>query len=94
MVERGAKHLAFISRSGADKGEAAEVIKAVEEAGATTQVFRADASNEAEVRNVVNTLIKERPIRGVVHAAMVLRVRPPFLASMRCRADSVLGWHV
>jgi len=78
MVERGAQHFAFISRSGTDKSESAEVIRAVEQAGASTQVFRADASNEAEVRDLVNGLMTKRPIRGVVHAAMVLRVRPSF----------------
>ena len=63
MVERGAKHFAFISRSGADRSEAAEVIKAVEQAGASAQVFRTDASNEIEVRDLVNTLMTKRPIR-------------------------------
>lgn len=74
MVEQGAKHLAFISRSGADKSEAAEVIRAIEQAGASAEVLRADASNEIEVRSLVDALMTKRPIRGVVHAAMVLRV--------------------
>ena len=73
MVERGAKHFAFISRSGADKPEAAEVIKGIEETNASAEVFRADASNERDVRKVVNAVMAKRPIRGVVHAAMVLK---------------------
>jgi NAD(P)-dependent dehydrogenase (short-subunit alcohol dehydrogenase family) len=75
MMERGTRHFAFISRSGADKPEAAEVIKAIQQAGASAHVFRADASNEDDVADVVKKLNAERPIRGVVHAAMVLKVR-------------------
>ncbi|KAL8832579.1 MAG: hypothetical protein Q9170_004823 [Blastenia crenularia] len=73
MVERGAKHLAFISRSGADKPEAAEIIKSIQLAGASAMVYRADASNQEEVLRLVKMLTAERPIRGVVHAAMVLK---------------------
>ena len=95
MVERGAKHLAFMSRSGADNSEAAEVIRAVEQAGASAKTYRADVSNEAEVRDVVNALMTERPIRGVVHAAMVLRVRPPFFEyTSVAKLTFPLGWHV
>ena len=75
MIERGATHFAFISRSGADKAEAAEVIRSIRHAGALAKVFRADASNQEEVIRVVKELTAERPIRGVVHAAMVLKVR-------------------
>jgi KR domain len=74
MMERGTRHFAFISRSGADKSEAAEVIKAIHQTGASAQVFRADASCEDDVADVVKKLTAERPIRGVVHAAMVLKV--------------------
>ena len=95
MVERGARHFAFISRSGADKSEAAEVIRTIEQAGASAQVFRADASNEAEVRDLVNALKAERPIRGVIHAAMVLRVQPPLFNNLSvAQLISVLGWHI
>jgi len=76
MMERGTRHFAFISRSGADKPEAAEVIEAIKQAGASSEVFRADASNENDVSDIVKKLTEKRPIRGVVHAAMVLKVRP------------------
>ncbi|OJD31005.1 lovastatin nonaketide synthase [Diplodia corticola] len=74
MVQRGARHLAFLSRSGADKPEAAAVVASIEQAGATAHVFRADASSEEHVvRAVAELQASGRPIKGVVHAAMVLQ---------------------
>lgn len=75
MMERGARHFAFLSRSGADKPEAAHLVKDIQRAGAEALVFRADASSEEGVKRVVSELQANRPIRGVVHAAMVLKVR-------------------
>lgn len=74
MVEKGCRHFAFISRSGADKPEAAKVVESIKEAGASAQVFRADATIETDVAKVVSAVNAARPIRGVVHAAMVLQV--------------------
>ena len=74
MNNRGAKHFAFLSRSGTDKPEAACLIKNLENAGASPQVFHADASNENAVRQIVLELNAQRPVRGVVHAATVLNV--------------------
>lgn len=73
MMELGARHFAFISRSGADKPEAAAVVEGITRAGATAQVFRADAADEAAARRIVAQVAAGRPLRGVVHAAMVLR---------------------
>ncbi|KAI1768083.1 hypothetical protein GGR53DRAFT_518100 [Hypoxylon sp. FL1150] len=73
MMERGARHFAFISRSGADKPEAARLIESINAAGASTKVFRADATDEEAVRQIVAILHAQRPIRGVVHGAMVLK---------------------
>lgn len=74
MLERGCRNFVFLSRSGADKAEAAEVVSSLQEAGASVQVFRADAGDEKAVANVVSTVSSTTPIRGVVHAAMVLQV--------------------
>lgn len=76
MMSRGAKHFAFISRSGADKAEAAQLIKSINAAGAVTEVFRGDASNQSDVSHALGSITSSgRRIRGVVHAAMVLQVR-------------------
>ncbi|KAI0803477.1 hypothetical protein GGR55DRAFT_682621 [Xylaria sp. FL0064] len=73
MMERGARHFTFISRSGTDKPEAARLVADIEVSGASTQVVRADASNEEDIARIVSEIQAERPIRGVVHAAMVLK---------------------
>lgn len=72
MLDHGAKRFAFVSRSGDDKPEATRLIKNITEAGAVTEVFRADASSIADMKGVVSSITKHRRIRGVVHAAMVL----------------------
>ncbi|KAI1270610.1 ketoacyl-synt-domain-containing protein [Xylariaceae sp. FL1019] len=74
MLQHGAKHFAFISRSGADRSEAARVIENIEKSsGTSTRVYRANVSDELAVRSIVFSLQAERPVRGVVHAAMVLK---------------------
>lgn len=74
MIERGAKHLAFILRTGVDKPEAAKLIELIRRSGAFPQVFRGDAGNLSDVTRAVKEITKQRPIKGVVHAAMVLQV--------------------
>ncbi|KAI1425016.1 hypothetical protein F5Y12DRAFT_749302 [Xylaria sp. FL1777] len=74
MVEHGARHFAFISRSGASKPEAARVIANIQKSpGTSTRVYHADAANEIAMQCIIYSLQAERPIRGVVHAAMVLK---------------------
>ena len=74
MNEQGAKHFAFISRSGADKPEAVHIVESLNRSGATTQVFRAHASDEEAVCRIVLELNNGGRIRGVVHAVTVLKV--------------------
>ena len=95
MMERGATSFVFISRSGADKPEAAQVIESIKKAGFDAQVFRADASETAEVIKVVKAVSEKRPIRGVVHAAMILQVSQ--LSSTYHRSHhylTIIGCHV
>lgn len=74
MQKRGAQNFAFMSRTGTDKEEAALVVKELVAKGASVQVYRGDASIEADVNNTISEVQKTHPIRGVVHAAMVLQV--------------------
>lgn len=75
MMDHGARHFAFISRSGASKPEAARVIANIHKCpGTSTRLYRADASDEVAMQCIIYSLQAERPIRGVVHAAMVLKV--------------------
>ncbi|KAJ2991088.1 hypothetical protein NUW58_g2648 [Xylaria curta] len=79
MMECGARHFAFISRSGIDRPEAARLIADIQLSGASAQVLRADASDEEAVVSLVASLQAQRPVRGVVHAAMVLKVSNNYL---------------
>ena len=74
MNERGAKHFAFISRSGTDKPDAAHLVASLEASGASTQMLRADASDQEAVHGIVSDLNAKTKIRGVVHAATVFKV--------------------
>ncbi|KAJ5382343.1 polyketide synthase [Penicillium concentricum] len=73
MMERGARDFVFLSRSGDDKAEAKSLVKSLQVAGARVRVFRTDASDVKGVTEAVVQVTSQRPIRGVVHAAMVLQ---------------------
>jgi NAD(P)-dependent dehydrogenase (short-subunit alcohol dehydrogenase family) len=74
MLQRGCKNFVFLSRSGTAKPEAADVVGRLQDAGATVQVFCVDASDEQAVAGVVADVSATKPIKGVIHAAMVLQV--------------------
>ena len=98
MKERGAKHFAFISRSGADKPEAARLVESLQRSGATTEIFHTDASDEEAVCRVVSQLEVKFRIRGVVHAATVFKVRElscssAFFRMIRLICEQI-GWYV
>lgn len=79
MVSRGARHFVFLSRSGADKPEAAAVVQELRELtwaqypDLTVQVVRGDVSIRKDVSRAISCA--KHPIKGVVQAAMVLKVR-------------------
>ncbi|KAI9655990.1 MAG: Type I Iterative PKS [Bathelium mastoideum] len=73
MMERGARDFVFLSRSGADKPDAAALVESIKKAGAAVQVIRGDASSQADVDHAVGQTTATRAIKGVVHAAMVLQ---------------------
>jgi len=72
MFSRGARHFVFLSRSGADKSEAAKFISEVKELGGKSIVVRGDVS----IRSDVDEAIKQAktPIKGVMQLAMALTV--------------------
>jgi NADPH:quinone reductase-like Zn-dependent oxidoreductase/SAM-dependent methyltransferase/acyl carrier protein len=73
MVDRGARHLVLLGRRGAATAEARRAIAQLEKAGATVVVAKADISRTEEVRRVFETdMAGLPPLRGVLHAAMVL----------------------
>lgn len=73
MVTRGARHFAFLGRSGADKPSAKQLVTRLESAGATVGVVRGDVSNFEDVKAAVSYCVSTgRQIGGVVQAAMGL----------------------
>uniref|UniRef100_UPI003F4931A4 SDR family NAD(P)-dependent oxidoreductase n=1 Tax=Nonomuraea bangladeshensis TaxID=404385 RepID=UPI003F4931A4 len=77
LAERGARHLALVSRAGPDAPEAAATVRAVQERGATATPYAADVTDSAALRAVLDSIDRtDRPLRGVIHAAMALDDAP------------------
>ncbi|KAI0452683.1 polyketide synthase dehydratase-domain-containing protein [Xylaria acuta] len=74
FVDDGARRatFTFLSRSGADSRSASKLVRDIEAGGAVVQVVRGDATSEADVVHAVQGISPDHPIKGVVHAAMVL----------------------
>ena len=76
MVDRGARHLVLVGRSGAGSEEAIRAVEDLRAAGAEVRVARADVTDSSAVDGVVAEIRAEMPpLRGVIHAAMVLKDR-------------------
>lgn len=74
MMKKGARNFAFLSRSGADSQQASLLVEQLRAAGATVQVFRGDAGVKTDLEAALGDIPVERPVRGVINAAMVLKV--------------------
>jgi len=73
LVDRGARHLVLTGRSGASSSAAEAATAAMHDAGATVVVAKADVTKGAQVAAVLANIRKSMPpLRGVIHAAMVL----------------------
>jgi acyl transferase domain-containing protein len=73
MVERGARHLVLMGRSGAGTPEARSAVERLRGRGAHVMVAEADVSVPADVARVLDEMDRSMPpLRGVFHAAMVL----------------------
>ncbi|EJP63776.1 polyketide synthase, putative [Beauveria bassiana ARSEF 2860] len=73
MFDRGCKNFVFLSRSGTATSEAAELVRNLKLRGANVDVFAVDASDKKAVGDIVAEVSARRPVKGVVHAAMVLQ---------------------
>jgi NAD(P)-dependent dehydrogenase (short-subunit alcohol dehydrogenase family) len=88
LVSRGARNLVLLSRSAAKSEKTAALAEELREAGCG-RVLRVscDVASEDDLARAIDTCAQEGlpPIRGVIHAAFVLRVSklvflPPFSA--------------
>ena len=74
LVEKGARHIVFFSRSAGSLAKDDPYIKELEAQGCTVQTFSGSVSNFSDVQRVIDSVGK--PIAGVLQASMVLHVSP------------------
>ena len=73
LVDNGARHIALMSRSGPASEGARDAVGAMEKAGARVTLVRGDVASAADVEAALERIrIEGPPLRGVIHAAMVL----------------------
>ncbi len=73
LSRRGARHLVLVSRSGRPSEEGQAVIDAIAATGTRVTVMTCDVSSPEQLQGVLERIERELPpLRGVVHAAMVL----------------------
>jgi NADPH:quinone reductase-like Zn-dependent oxidoreductase/acyl carrier protein len=72
LVERGARHLVLLSRSGATSA-GREIVAELAAEGATVATVQADVSNESDLARALSEIRNTMPpLRGIIHAAGVL----------------------
>ncbi|AXG72410.1 phthiocerol synthesis polyketide synthase type I PpsC [Kordia sp. SMS9] len=73
LVEKGAKNLALLSRSGLKSDTTIQEVEKMKKKGVNVQVYAADISKFHEVQQVFNSIQKDLPaLTGIFHGAMVL----------------------
>jgi NADPH:quinone reductase-like Zn-dependent oxidoreductase len=78
MVRRGARHIVLLSRSANITDDVNKLKKESRKLGASIYVVSCDVADEKSVTALVEELQDDLPpIKGIIHAAMVLRVYPP-----------------
>lgn len=89
LIQQGARHVVLLSRSGQATPEVVNLIQDSKDV-ATICVEKCDVSNKSMVSDVVIRLRHLLPpVRGIIHAAMVLRVRRPH--SFHCLDQPLTG---
>ncbi|MGW6908823.1 SDR family NAD(P)-dependent oxidoreductase [Streptomyces sp. NPDC054940] len=77
LADRGARHLALLSRRGADGPEAAAVLAGLAARGVTATPYAVDVTDAAALAEAIGRIdATGHPLMGVVHAAMVLDDAP------------------
>ncbi|WP_416316275.1 SDR family NAD(P)-dependent oxidoreductase [Streptomyces sp. S584] len=71
LADHGARHLALVSRRGADTPEAPVLLRRLTERGVHATAYATDVTDETAVRGVIETVdATGHQLRGLVHAAM------------------------
>lgn len=74
MIDHGAKHIAFMARSGSESPAAASLVSTIETRGVEVTVLKCDVAIKEDVETAIRSVSRDRKLRGVVNAAMVLNV--------------------
>lgn len=73
MAKHGARHLAFISRSGGASKNVQVVMESLVEQGVQAKIYAGDVTNRAALKEILDDISKSMPpIRGVIQGAMQL----------------------
>ncbi len=72
LVEKGARNIALCSRRGVADEETLEAIRRWEKKGASATLHACDITDETAAGELLSTLRQIGPIKGIIHAAMVL----------------------
>lgn len=86
LLDKGANHVVLSARRGQDGVPEADIQQLVGAASANNahlQIAQCDIGSSADVQRLVQGISRDRPIRGVIHGAMTLRVR--FKLNTDCR---------
>ncbi|MFI5567500.1 SDR family NAD(P)-dependent oxidoreductase [Streptomyces sp. NPDC051740] len=71
LADRGARHLALLSRGGPDAPDAPALLRELTDRGVRATAHAADVTDETALRRVLDAVdATGHPLRGVVHAAM------------------------
>jgi NAD(P)-dependent dehydrogenase (short-subunit alcohol dehydrogenase family) len=74
LAEHGAKHIAFISRSGAIMPESREVLEALHSKNINAIAYSCDVADTDKLKLTIDQINQDMPvIKGVIQAAMVLK---------------------
>lgn len=78
MYQHGARHIVFLSRSGANTAEQRQVLSSFKERGCRADAIKCDVSNAQHVGDFISACAENGwQIKGVIQCAMVLRVYIP-----------------
>ncbi len=73
LAGQGVRHLALLSRRGADTAEAQPVLDELRETGVQVEAFKCDVADEAALGGVLDAVRSTMPpLGGVIHAAVVM----------------------
>lgn len=75
LARQGARRVVVLSRSEVDSDKIAFMDRVQSETGATVLAKRCRVEDEADLRDCLASVPANIPVRGVIHSAMVLKVR-------------------